>query len=332
MAAAHAAVSPAPAPARRRRTSPRKTRATRTPSATRQGRKKVGRGTSARKKAGRKSTSRKTTSRRKPAARKPTRKTPARKKTGRTPKDGSASTRPAASRRPPTRGISEPTRAGAFAARIRELEDRLRKAETDLAKAREQLLSANEQRDQLRLTLIQKEAELQRAVRRPAPPSSGVQAAMAGTHLDDGADSADEFALAYPAEPASDVPSEGASVDEEIAPTGDEIDTAEEDEDAGYDEYEEEADFLGPDGAILERRRQLDRERNERELELSEERFWMVCPRCGEPLSEHEFDSVKIERCEACGALCLDRGEIDLLLLMSADDRSLAYRTRGLLQ
>jgi hypothetical protein len=102
--------------------------------------------------------------------------------------------------------------------------------------------------------------------------------------------------------------------------------------DEPFEEYDEEPDFLDSAQGMQLRRQELDRERADRELELGDEPFWWICPKCGEHLSEHEFDNLKIERCENCGALCIDRGEIDLLLLFSEEDRSLAHRVRGLLQ
>jgi hypothetical protein len=83
---------------------------------------------------------------------------------------------------------------------------------------------------------------------------------------------------------------------------------------------------------MRQRRQELDRERADREFELGEETYWLACPKCGEHLVEHEFDNVKVERCEGCAGLWADKGELDLLLFISEDDRALAYRTRGLMQ
>jgi len=101
--------------------------------------------------------------------------------------------------------------------------------------------------------------------------------------------------------------------------------------DLDQEDFNDEENFLTPTAGLAERRRELDRERADRELELGDEAWWMVCPRCGERLSEHEFDSIKVERCETCGAACFDRGEIDLLL-SAEEDVLIAYRAKGLLQ
>lgn len=99
-----------------------------------------------------------------------------------------------------------------------------------------------------------------------------------------------------------------------------------------YEDYDDEKDFLSPGSSLHQRRQDLDRERADRELELGDETYWLVCPKCGEHLVEHEFDNVKVERCEGCSGLWADKGELDLLLFASEDDRALAYRTRGLMQ
>jgi len=103
-------------------------------------------------------------------------------------------------------------------------------------------------------------------------------------------------------------------------------------EEPPYEKYDEEEDFSDSLAGLEQRRRELDRERADRELELGHEPFWMVCPKCGEHLGDHEFDNIKTERCDSCAGLWIDKGEIDLLLLFSEEDRVLAYRARGLLQ
>jgi Transcription factor zinc-finger len=98
-----------------------------------------------------------------------------------------------------------------------------------------------------------------------------------------------------------------------------------------YDDYDDDADFMPPTDGSAERRRELDRERADRELELEDEEFWLVCPKCGEHMVEHDFDNIKVERCESCGVASLDKGEIELLLA-SEDPRTVHYRAKGLLQ
>lgn len=65
------------------------------------------------------------------------------------------------------------------------------------------------------------------------------------------------------------------------------------------------------------RRQELDHERSDRESEYGSEPFWMVCPKCGDSLTEIESEDMKMERCENCGGLYLDAGEVDMLLLIA---------------
>ncbi len=80
------------------------------------------------------------------------------------------------------------------------------------------------------------------------------------------------------------------------------------------DDLEETAGFFDRMDEIRARRNELDRERNDRELEQSDQPFWMICPKCGDLMEESEGENVKLERCENCGGLYLDRGEVDLIL------------------
>ncbi len=65
------------------------------------------------------------------------------------------------------------------------------------------------------------------------------------------------------------------------------------------------------------RRRELDRERIDRESETGDEPYWMVCPKCGDSVEEIETEDVKLDRCENCGGIYLDRGEVEMLLSLS---------------
>ena len=80
------------------------------------------------------------------------------------------------------------------------------------------------------------------------------------------------------------------------------------------DDLDETAGFFDRMDEIRARRNELDRERNDRELEQSDQPFWMICPKCGDLMEESEGENVKLERCENCGGLYLDRGEVDLIL------------------
>ncbi len=91
-------------------------------------------------------------------------------------------------------------------------------------------------------------------------------------------------------------------LDEEVAPEVEEED------------FEGAASFFDRMEELRARRIELDRERSDRELEQSEQSFWMICSKCGELMEEQEAENVKLERCDNCGGLYLDRGEVELLL------------------
>ncbi len=98
------------------------------------------------------------------------------------------------------------------------------------------------------------------------------------------------------------------------------VDLDEEEEPAAAeDDLEGAAGFFDRMDEIRARRIELDRERNDRELEQSEQPFWMICPKCGELMEEQESENVKLERCDNCGGLYLDRGEADLLLSLASE-------------
>jgi hypothetical protein len=208
----------------------------------------------------------------------------------------------------------------------------VRSLERGLATAEQRGVNAEEEIAQLRTALVRKQAALRRVEKQIAGSrrSSGTGPGTDPTPetISEEASSPDETEPYYLGPDSTD----------DTQPDDDEKDDSLEEEalpqkeGLSYEDYDDEDDFLGPDRAITERRRQLDRERAAHEVELGDETFWMVCPRCGEHLAEHEFDGVKVERCETCGTLSIEKGEIELLMLLAGDDRALAYRTRGLLQ
>ncbi len=96
------------------------------------------------------------------------------------------------------------------------------------------------------------------------------------------------------------------------------------DEDAEEEEAPAAAEEIDDVEAIYDRlddprvrRRELDRERMDRESEAGDEPFWMVCPKCGDAIEEIESEDVKLERCETCGGIYMDRGEVEMLLSLS---------------
>ncbi len=64
---------------------------------------------------------------------------------------------------------------------------------------------------------------------------------------------------------------------------------------------------------LAELRQRLDKERTEREGRHLKELHWMRCPKCGQELKEIAYEKVMIDRCESCGGLWLDSGELEIL-------------------
>ncbi len=240
-----------------------------------------------------------------PTARKRT-KAPARKTTGRRAPAHKTAVRKVAPRR---------ARAGT-AAQSRPLEQRIADLETALLRARGEKEEALLQHREALARLQELEARLK------AIPDAKAQSSVS---------------LGEPSLPADDDVEAGAPP---AAGAGDDIledeETLEDDRpfDNGlaYDDYDEEEESVrDPSAGMAERRRELDRERAGRELELGDAEYWLVCPKCGEHLTEHEFDNIKVERCESCGLISVDKGEIELLMV-SEDKRLIAYRVKGLMQ
>ena len=71
------------------------------------------------------------------------------------------------------------------------------------------------------------------------------------------------------------------------------------------DEY-----FVKRDAELIkEQRARLDAERSQQER-MSHH---MRCPKCGGQLVELEYHHMKIDRCEDCGGIWLDKGEMEML-------------------
>jgi len=60
---------------------------------------------------------------------------------------------------------------------------------------------------------------------------------------------------------------------------------------------------------IAEQRAKLDETRQNRERAS----HFMKCPRCGADLREREYHHVRIDECNECGGMWLDKGELEML-------------------
>ena len=84
-------------------------------------------------------------------------------------------------------------------------------------------------------------------------------------------------------------------------------------DDLGYDKEEEY--FYRKNQELLEKKRaELDAQRQSQESAQLRELHWMRCPKCGQQMVEEERSGIKVDRCEGCGGVFFDAGELDLLL------------------
>ncbi len=60
---------------------------------------------------------------------------------------------------------------------------------------------------------------------------------------------------------------------------------------------------------IQERRARLDEERKKQERTS----HYNKCPRCGRDLTERDHKGAKVDECDSCGGMWLDKGELELV-------------------
>ena len=84
-------------------------------------------------------------------------------------------------------------------------------------------------------------------------------------------------------------------------------------EESGYDK-EEEYFFRKNQELIAKKRAELDARRNEQEAQQLKELHWMRCPKCGREMDEETLSGIKVDRCQGCGGVFFDSGELELLL------------------
>ena len=90
------------------------------------------------------------------------------------------------------------------------------------------------------------------------------------------------------------------------------------------DEY-----FVKRDAELIkERRARLDEER--KQLERSS--HYNKCPRCGNDLSEHDHKGVKIDQCDSCGGMWLDKGELEIVEELDRTSPGFMHHLIGLIR
>ncbi|HUR00294.1 MAG TPA: zf-TFIIB domain-containing protein [Gemmatimonadaceae bacterium] len=90
------------------------------------------------------------------------------------------------------------------------------------------------------------------------------------------------------------------------------------------DEY-----FVKRDAELIkERRARLDEERNQQERSS----HYNKCPRCGIDLSEHDHKGVKIDQCDSCGGMWLDKGELEIVEELDRTSPGFMHHLIGLIR
>ncbi len=64
------------------------------------------------------------------------------------------------------------------------------------------------------------------------------------------------------------------------------------------------------------KKQEIDKRKEKEDLTLKRE-HWMKCPNCGYDLHKAaypKFEYLKMKKCENCGEVCLDRGELEVII------------------
>jgi ribosomal protein S27E len=79
---------------------------------------------------------------------------------------------------------------------------------------------------------------------------------------------------------------------------------------------------------IKERRARLDEERKklERSSHLNK------CPRCGDDLTVHDHRGTKIDQCDSCGGMWLDKGELEIIEELDRHEPGFMYHLINLIR
>lgn len=77
----------------------------------------------------------------------------------------------------------------------------------------------------------------------------------------------------------------------------------------------EEQYFYKRDRELIEKlRAKADAERREQERKHRKQTHWMKCPKCGHDLEEVKMGALLVDKCQECGGMFFDAGELDILL------------------
>ena len=68
---------------------------------------------------------------------------------------------------------------------------------------------------------------------------------------------------------------------------------------------------------VKARRAELDKQ----EAAAAQSAGALKCPRCGSPLTEREFQTVKLDACTKCKGVWFDAGELEMVMLLKKSDQ-----------
>lgn len=96
----------------------------------------------------------------------------------------------------------------------------------------------------------------------------------------------------------------------------------------------EEAWFLEKERKLLEeykkkreaRIAQMEQEEGARERADLKKRHWMCCPKCGHSMGVMDLKGVQVDICSHCEGLFFDRGELEILVTKSAEEKRGIFR------
>ncbi len=78
---------------------------------------------------------------------------------------------------------------------------------------------------------------------------------------------------------------------------------------------DEEKYFYERDRELIEKlRKKAEHERHEAEKKHRKDAHWMKCPKCGGDMKEEKMAAIMVDKCQECGGIYFDSGELEVLL------------------
>ena len=71
---------------------------------------------------------------------------------------------------------------------------------------------------------------------------------------------------------------------------------------------------------------ETERQEGAKQREDLKQRHWMCCPKCGHAMRVMDLKGVQVDICSHCEGLFFDRGELEVLVTKSADEKRSIFR------